>query len=233
MLLALVKKEIRQNAVITVVAFFFSILVFENLLISGGGGNWLLSGRTIEPDPTPLLSNREVGVSVFYLLFGLLLGFSGITEIGSDKSTWPLLLRLPVSRGTILLGKILGGTASYLLVGLPPLLIVVVWVAIPGHYPGPFRIGMAAPLLVDLVIGLMAFALTLGFGVNLKNKLIESGNKTVPKELLLILLTAPALLTFAIVYHDIDDPWMAALLAMGTAAMLLCAAYSFFETREF
>jgi hypothetical protein len=58
------------------------------------------------------------------------------------RGRWQFVTHRPVSRAALLLGKILVGIALYFLAAGVPVAIIAVWVAIPGHVPGPFAWNM-------------------------------------------------------------------------------------------
>jgi hypothetical protein len=236
-ILALVKKEIRQNLFIAVPGMFVVFLAFCHVLTSGGLDSWVLPLRTHDPDPMPLLSSRELAVAAAYCLLGVVLGLvSPLFEAASEKNTWPLLLRLPISRGKILFGKALGGAASYLIAGVPPLVFAVIWVAIPGHYPGPFRIGMAAPAVVDLLLGLVGYSFALALGVRARKETAvgRAGAALGAAGWVFFVVAAlPAVGAGMFVYLAVNSFLAAVLIEFAVMLIYYWAAYSFFARREF
>ncbi len=237
MILALVKKEVRQNLVIIVPGACVVFLAFCHVLTSGGLENWILPLRTRDPDPLPLLSERELAVAAAYCLLGLVLGlFSTLVEAASEKNTWPLLLRLPMSRGKILFGKALGGAAAYLIAGVPPLVFAVIWAAIPGHYPGPFRIGMAAPAVVDLLRGLVLYSAGFLIGIRAR-KATKFGEAGVQITVSGVVFEAAALVSagaVALLVCVLSTTFLTAvLMEVAMISLYYWAAYSLFARRDF
>jgi hypothetical protein len=88
---------------------------------------------------------------------GLVLGLVQMTP-DMRRGRWQFLNHRPVSRGSLLLGKILAGFMLYFLSAGVPLALVIVWVATPGHIPGPFSSNMIGPNLAKFFAGFPWYA---------------------------------------------------------------------------
>ena len=222
MVLAIVKKEIRQWFAVILVGLCVVSLGYCHVLASHGLPNWI-RGFSRYGGAVPLLSDRQLVVTVLYGVLGFVLAFLPTSsESESGKQTWVLLLRLPMSRGRLLLGKALGGVAMYLIAAVPPLVLAVLWAAIPGHYPSPFRIGMAAPAVADLLTGLVVYFGVLVFGIRWKRGLGVSFGA-----LLLIAGVAVRATFFTKSFLAV------VLIDIGAMALLYWAAYVSFARRDF
>ena len=95
---------------------------------------------------------------------GLVLGFiQVIPELGRDK--WASLLHRPVSRATILYGKVLAGVLLYLVATVPPFLACIWYVATPGNFSIPFVPGMVLPGLANILGGTIYYFAALFVGL--------------------------------------------------------------------
>lgn len=83
---------------------------------------------------------------------GLCLGISHIVR-DLPPAMWAFTTHRPVSPFTLLTGKLLSALTLYFLLMLPPLAIVILWAATPGHLPGPWEWRLAIPRLIDLFCG--------------------------------------------------------------------------------
>ncbi|HSI11338.1 MAG TPA: hypothetical protein VK961_04810 [Chthoniobacter sp.] len=103
-----------------------------------------------------------------YLLVGLvgcvIVGAGlGILQIlpEQNRDRWAALLHRPISRSTLFLGKVAAGLLLYLLATLIPLLVSVVYVAMPGQFPTPFIPGMIVPAASNVALGVAFYSLAL------------------------------------------------------------------------
>ena len=68
-----------------------------------------------------------------------------------------LVVHRPLSQSGIFLGKVISGVGLYLLAVGIPFAWTVIWIAIPGHLPSPFRWAMVLPWLANILSGLVFY----------------------------------------------------------------------------
>lgn len=161
-MLAIIRKEVRENLAWGLLGLgIVSLALYSGL--SGEGFPKLVgligtSGRYgYDRSPLPLLS--EALLTYTTVLYAILGGALGLLQTvpESRRGTWTTLFHLPVARGRLLLGKVAAGAAMYSVAGGVPLLVGVIWVAMPGHYAAPFRIAMAGAVFADFLCGLVFY----------------------------------------------------------------------------
>lgn len=102
----------------------------------------------------------------------LLVGLVGCIVVGAglgalqilpelNRDRWAALLHRPVSRSTIFFGKVAAGLLLYLLATVVPLLVSVIYVALPGQFPTPFIPRMIAPAASNVALGVAFYSLAL------------------------------------------------------------------------
>jgi ABC-type transport system involved in multi-copper enzyme maturation permease subunit len=79
----------------------------------------------------------------------------GVVQILPElrRDQWAALLHRPVPRSVIFFGKVVSGLILYGLAVIPPFLISVAYVLVPGQFPAPFVPGMMFPGFTDLFLG--------------------------------------------------------------------------------
>ncbi len=105
----------------------------------------------------PLLTDSTfLCAGVFCGLFGGLLGFRQM-HAERHPDLWAFLMHRPVSPATLLLAKLVGGLILYLAAAGLPVAAVTLIASIPGQMPAPFEWGMARPLIILTLGGLVAY----------------------------------------------------------------------------
>jgi ABC-type transport system involved in multi-copper enzyme maturation permease subunit len=166
MVLALVRKELRETRAFAALALVLYLIYVSNL--TGKGGPLLRSlvslvpGMSVTPSDVPFVQDNFV--SMLFFIGGVLAIALGFRQSAWEPSqgTALYLLHLPLARRTIVLTKLLTGVGLLLACTLLPILIYATWAAMPGTHPGPFEWMMTGPafrlwLLMPLVY-LGAFA---------------------------------------------------------------------------
>ena len=166
MVLAIVKKELRETRVFAVLALGLYLIYLSNL--TGHWGrlfSWIFAwapGMSAEPPDVPFVQDRFVSILFF-------IGAALAITLGFRQSAWEpsqgtaqYLLHVPLWRRTIFLTKLLTGIGLLLGCTLLPILIYAIWAAMPATHAGPFEWSMTGPafdvwLLMPLVY-LGAFA---------------------------------------------------------------------------
>lgn len=90
---------------------------------------------------------------------GILAAIQIKLELSRDR--WAFLVHRPVTLATIFWGKALAGMTLYLPTVLIPFIGLCLWVATPGHCPGPFHWGMSISGFINILCGLVAYFLIL------------------------------------------------------------------------
>jgi ABC-type transport system involved in multi-copper enzyme maturation permease subunit len=166
MVLAIVKKELREARAFAALSLVLSLVYVSQLtgkgvrLFNGLMGDFL--GLTMEPSEVPFVQDNFVFIS-------LLIGVALAIALGFRQSAWEpsqgtalYLLHLPLPRRTLFLTKLITGIGLLLACSLLPILAYATWAAVPRTHPGPFEWSMTGPafriwLLLPLVY-LGAFA---------------------------------------------------------------------------
>jgi ABC-type transport system involved in multi-copper enzyme maturation permease subunit len=222
-MVAILKKEIKENLPWAALGLLVVSLAFYAGLGEGGPGFLSLfgSGRGYYPSGLPLLSHSLLPyTTAVYAIFGAALGMlQTIPE--SVRGTYPFLVHRPVRRGRLLLGKALAGAAMYAVAGGVPLLLAVIWVAVPGHYAAPFRVAMAGPVFADFLCGLVFYLAGILTGVR---RAKWYGTRLAGFGVALIVM---------FLAHSVSKFLAAVAVEIAGAAVLLWAAYAAFLRREF
>lgn len=165
----LARKELREAWPWSALGCMAVVLVYINGL--GDESFWALTylgmnGRTsFGSEGVPLLNDSLLaGTTVVYAIFGGALGLLQ-TLPETLRGSMPMMLHLPVTRAHLLRIKALTGAMLYLLAGGLPLLVAVLWVAVPGHYAAPFEVAMAGAVTADWLAGLTFYFAGLMFGL--------------------------------------------------------------------
>lgn len=141
-------KELRENLKWAALGFLVLSLAEIFALVQGQQ-----SSGSSETDLTlcgsAFLMVSSLGCSAVGVALGAL---QILPELRRDR--WAVLLHRPISRGRILLDKIVGGLLLYFLATAAPLLISIIYVALPGRFAAPFLPGMAWPAISDLFLGM-------------------------------------------------------------------------------
>jgi ABC-type transport system involved in multi-copper enzyme maturation permease subunit len=166
MVLALVKKELREMWAFAALALVFYLVYVSRLTDHGGPVLGSLTGFIPGMNVTPLDVPFVQGNFVSMLFF---IGSVLAIALGFRQSAWEpsqgtalYLLHLPLPRRTIVVTKLLTGIGLLLVCTLVPILIYATWAAMPGTHPGPFEwsmTGLAFRIwLVIPIVYLGAFA---------------------------------------------------------------------------
>ena len=139
-------KELRENLAWAGVIFLGSSAALIAGLWSQFGMGMSIVGRTF-----------LTLCMLVYPAAGLALGLVQVFQ-DSRKGRWQFITHRPMSTAQFLLGKWAAGVLLYVLATGIPLLIVIGWVAVPGHVPGPFAWDMVEPVVAHLLSGLMWYA---------------------------------------------------------------------------
>jgi ABC-type transport system involved in multi-copper enzyme maturation permease subunit len=149
MILAIVKKELRETRVFAVLALGLYLIYLSNL--TGHWGrvlSWIFTwapGMTAEPPDVPFVQDRFASILFF-------IGAALAITLGFRQSAWEpsqgtaqYLLHLPLWRRTIFLTKLTTGISLLLGCTLLPILIYAIWAAMPATHAGPFEWSMTVP----------------------------------------------------------------------------------------
>ena len=222
-MVSILKKEIEENLPWAALGLLVVSLAFYAWLAYRETGFLSLFGssRSYYPSDLPLLSQSLLSyTTAVYAIFGAALGMlQTIPE--SIRGTYPFLVQRPVRRGRVLLGKVLAGAAMYSVAGGVPLLVAVIWVAIPGHYASPFRIAMAGAVFADFLCGLVFYMAGVLTGVR---RARWYGTRLAGLGFALIVM---------FLAHGMSKFLAAVAIEIAGAAVLLWAAYAAFLRREF
>ncbi|MHC4505296.1 MAG: hypothetical protein ACYTFI_18490 [Planctomycetota bacterium] len=222
-MVAILKKEIKENLPWAILGLLVVSLAFYAGLARGGPGFLSLLGfsGSYYSSELPLLSGGLLPyTTAVYAIFGAALGMLQ-TVPESGRGTYPFLVHRPVRRGRMLLGKALAGGAMYAVAGGVPLLVAVIWVAIPGHYAAPFRIAMAGAVFADFLCGLVFYLAGILTGVR---RARWYGTRLAGFGFALIVM---------FLAHGVPPFLAAVAVEIAGAAVLLWAAYAAFLRREF
>jgi len=146
MVLALLKKELRETRAFASLAVALYLIFLSNLT---GKGNLLLN---IMVDFLPGMTDKPPDIPFVEGNFNSILGFIGgalAIALGFRQSAWEpsqgtalYLLHLPMTRRKIFLTKLVTGIGVLLVCTLLPILIYATWAALPRTHPGPFEWSM-------------------------------------------------------------------------------------------
>ena len=148
MVLAIVKKELRETRVFAVLALGLYLIYLSKL--TGHWGRLLSSifawipGMNAEPPDVPFVEGQFVTILFF-------IGAALAITLGFRQSAWEpsqgtaqYLLHLPLARRTIFVTKLTTGISLLLGCTLIPILIYAIWAAMPATHAGPFEWSMTA-----------------------------------------------------------------------------------------
>jgi ABC-type transport system involved in multi-copper enzyme maturation permease subunit len=146
MVLAIVKKELRETWVFAVLALVVYLIYLSNLTGHLERPPYSifarLPGMTAETLDVPFVDERFVAI-----LFCI--GAALAITLGLRQSAWEpsqgtaqYLLHLPLTRRTIFLTKLTTGISLLLGCTLLPILIYAIWAAMPATHAGPFEWSM-------------------------------------------------------------------------------------------
>jgi ABC-type transport system involved in multi-copper enzyme maturation permease subunit len=149
MILALVRKELRETWLYTALAVVIYVLYVTKMM--GKGGPVLTSllgffpGMSESPPDVPFVQGGFT--SMLFFIGGVLAIALGFRQSAWEPSqgTALYLLHLPMTRRAIVLTKLLTGIGLLLACTLLPVLIYATWAALPGTHPGPFEWSMTGP----------------------------------------------------------------------------------------
>jgi len=151
MVLALVRKELRETRAFAALALVLYVVYVSKLMGKVGPVFSSLLGfvpgmRDTPPD-LPFVEDN----------FNSILCFIGCTvaiALGFRQSAWEpsqgtalYLLHLPLTRRAIMLTKLMTGIVLLLACTLLPIAVYATWAAMPGTHPGPFAWSMTGPAL--------------------------------------------------------------------------------------
>jgi ABC-type transport system involved in multi-copper enzyme maturation permease subunit len=146
MVLAIVKKELRETRVFAALAVGLYLIYLSNLTGHWGRPlSWIIAwapGMSAEPPDVPFVQGSFVGI-----LYSI--GAALAITLGFRQSAWEpsqgtaqYLLHLPLTRRTIFLTKLTTGISLLLGCTLLPILIYAIWAAMPATHAGPFEWSM-------------------------------------------------------------------------------------------
>ncbi len=149
MVLAIVKKELRETRAFAVLALVVYLIYLSNL--TGQWGrllSWIFAwvpGMNLEPPDVPFVEGPFERILFF-------IGAALAITLGFRQSAWEpsqgtaqYLLHLPLSRRTIFVTKLTTGISLLLGCTLVPILIYAIWAAMPATHAGPFEWSMTVP----------------------------------------------------------------------------------------
>jgi ABC-type transport system involved in multi-copper enzyme maturation permease subunit len=143
MVLALVRKEVREIRAFAALALMLYLVYLSNL--TGTGGPLLkvlvgfVPGMNVTPAEIPFVEDNFHSMLFFIgAVLAITLGFRQ-SAWEPSQGTVQYLLHLPLSRRTIVLTKLLTGIGVVLACTVLPILIYATWAALPRTHPGPFE----------------------------------------------------------------------------------------------
>jgi hypothetical protein len=151
MILAIVRKELRETRAFAALAFGLS-LVYLSMLTGKSGSlfttllGWVRVISLERPDVPFVGDSFVVGSLVIGIALALTLGFRQ-SAWEPSQGTAQYLLHLPLDRRSLFLAKLVTGIGLLLACQLLPIVIYASWAATPGTHPGPFEWTMTAPAL--------------------------------------------------------------------------------------
>ncbi len=149
MVLAIVKKELRETRVFAALALGLYLLYLSKMMGHWGSlYSWIFAwvpGMDAEPPDVPFVGDPFVRI-LFYI------GAALAITLGFRQSAWEpsqgtaqYLLHLPLKRRTIFVTKLTTGISLLLGCTLLPILIYAIWAAMPATHAGPFEWSMTWP----------------------------------------------------------------------------------------
>jgi hypothetical protein len=163
----IVKKELRENAPYLLGAFLIVLLILD---INAFGSGWILVGfgRLLADQSAmadlPLrparsgdcLGGINNGWHTVCIFLSLVIALGQVYR-ERQRKTWPLLAHRPIPRSRMILAKVLAGLLMYLIVLLPPVLLIIVRLSTDGVWPGPVYAYMFLPLPAFFLAGAMLY----------------------------------------------------------------------------
>jgi len=160
---ALVKKEIREHAVVCVAALALHSLLLGLVVLGQSGPDargiaYLLRNLLPGLGATPPLVDGGL-LSMLTVVGGLYGAALGLLQTLSEsiRGTYPFLLHRPVSRSRVLLCKVAAALLLYLLAMLVPFAGFAWWASRPGAYAGPFEFEMTYSGVVSIGYGFLFY----------------------------------------------------------------------------
>ncbi len=145
---ALLWKEWRENS-IEAATMFLAVAVFCA---------WMIYQAGTSNNPWELIWSQGLLLTfIFVAPMGAFLLGASQTWRELKHEQWAFLLHRPASRTVIFGGKVVPGLALYFLCCGLPLLGAVLWVAQPGHIPGPFDWRLLLPNIADIYNGVVYY----------------------------------------------------------------------------
>jgi hypothetical protein len=141
-------KEWRENAKWAALAFAALGLAIVYLTMQGlnRSGDY----NSSQSHPLMLIAPATM---LFIPLFATALGLLQVgTELRRDQ--WAFLMHRPVSRSVIFGGKAIAGLSLYLLATSLPVLLLALWVQLPGSVPAPFDWRLLLGPLANVLAGI-------------------------------------------------------------------------------
>jgi hypothetical protein len=149
MVLALVKKEMRENWLFAALAVgMYGLYLYQLTRRSTLLPNnlfWWIPGMNVERPEVPFVEGNFATMLFF-------IGAALALALGFRQSAWEpsqgtslYLFHLPLTRRMIFVTKFLAGIGLLLLCTLLPILIYGLWAASPGTHPSPFEWSMTVP----------------------------------------------------------------------------------------
>jgi len=227
MILALVRKELRETRTFAALALILYLVYLTKL--TGKTGTLLTSllsyapGMSGAPADVPFVQ-QDSFESVLIFIGGALAIALGFRQSAWEPSqgTAPYLLHLPLSRRTIFLTKLATGIGLLLACTLAPILAYATWAATPGTHPGPFEWSMTGPAFRLWLIMPLVYLGAFASGIRPARWF---GSRLLP-----LLAVAP----FAVLAYAAPPWWLIGLPLLSlVAAALVSSIFWETETRDF
>lgn len=226
MVLALVRKELRETRAFAALALVLYLVYVSKLM--GKGGPVLASllryapGMSESPPEIPFVEGNFA--SMLFFIGGLL-----AVALGFKQSAWEpsrgtalYLLHLPIARRAIVLTKLMTGIGLLLACTLLPIASYAIWADQPGTHPGPFEWSMTGPSFRIWLIMPLFYLGAFASGIRPARWF---GSRLMP----LASVSVPAILAVAVPHW-----WLIGLPLLGlVAAWLVVDILWVYETRDF
>jgi ABC-type transport system involved in multi-copper enzyme maturation permease subunit len=227
MVLALVRKELRETRAFAAVALICYLVYVSNM--TGKGAPFLTFITNLAPAG---IDRKSPDIPFVQDNFAPILFFIGgalAIALGFRQSAWEpsqgtaiYLLHLPLTRRTIVLTKLITGIGLLLLCTLLPIVSYAAWAASPGTHPGPFEWSMTGSAFRIWLILPVVYLGSFASGIRPARWF---GSRLFP----LFSVTVPAIFSFAVAQW-----WLIGLpLLCLVAAVLICDILWIGETRDF
>jgi ABC-type transport system involved in multi-copper enzyme maturation permease subunit len=226
MVLAIVRKELRETRAFAALALGLFLLYVSNLT---GNGRPLLApllglipGMSQEPPDVPFVQGNFLNVYGF-------IGVALAITLGFRQSAWEpsqgtsqYLLHLPLARHSLFLTKLMTGIGLLLVCTLLPILIYATWAATPGTHSGPFEWSMTGPAFRIWLLLPLAYLGAFASGIRPAR---WSGSRLLP----LVSVALPSIVSFATSHW-----WLVGLpLLLIVGSVLVSDLLHQSETRDF